>query len=243
MEVFYMDLKELIKQQELERNKKKSKKRAGSTTVNLELTKLWNSNSKNEWNKALARYWEFVKPENIILEKEMENLDPIKISRLTPEEFFYFLYDDYFAWKFTDKRWFELNRKHLQGYINENRLEELNRIKKELFEFDLENIKLGLEIASRIHGLGISGGSGLISLLFPKNFGTVDRVIVSNLKSIKDYVQRDSITSIDPYNIRLKDGVELIKIMKNRANELNIRNNIDKWTPRKIDQVLWAFRN
>lgn len=119
----------------------------------------------------------------------------------------------------------------------------MNRIKKELFEFDLENTKLGLEIASRIHGLGISGGSGLVSLLFPKNFGTVDRVIVSNLKCIKNYVQRDSITSIDPYNIRLKDGVELIKIMKNRANELNIRNNIDKWTPRKIDQVLWAFRN
>lgn len=238
-----MDFKELIKQQELERNKKKSKKRAGSPTVNFELTKLWNSNSENEWNKALERYWEFVKPENIILEKEMENLDPIKISRLTPEEFFCFLYDDYFAWKFTDKRWFESNRKHLQRYINENRLEELNRIKKELFEFDLENIKLGLEIASRIHGLGISGGSGLVSLLFPKNFGTVDRVIVSNLKCIKNYVQRDSITSIDPYNIRLKDGVELIKIMKNRANELNIRNNIDKWTPRKIDQVLWAFRN
>jgi hypothetical protein len=243
MEVFYMDLKELIKQQELERNKKKSKKRAGSPTVNLELTKIWNSNSENEWNKALERYWEFVKPENIILEKEMENLDPIKISRLNPEEFFCFLYDDYFAWKFTDKRWFESNRKHLQRYINENRLEELNRIKKELFEFDLENIKLGLEIASRIHGLGISGGSGLISLLFPKNFGTVDRVIVSNLKCIKDYVHKNSITSIDPYNIRLKDGVELIKIMKNRANELNIRNNIDKWTPRKIDQVLWAFRN
>jgi hypothetical protein len=238
-----MDLEELIKLQELERNKNKSKKRTHPQTIDLELTKLWNSNSEVEWNKALEKYWKFVKSENVALEEKMDNLDPVEISNLTSEEFYYFLHDEYFVWKFTRKNYLKANLKHLQKYLIENRMDDLDKIKKNLFAFDLDNIKQGLEIASSIKGLGIAGASGLLALLFPKSFGTVDQFVSLNLLSIDNFSQNDLLLSMNPENIKLKDGVELIKILKGKADELNKVNNTDKWTPRKIDKALWGYRN
>lgn len=238
-----MNLKDFIKLQELERNKVKSKKTTNSQGINSELTYLWNSNSEAEWDLALKRYWELVRPENVNLEKKMERLDRDEIQNLTAEEFYEFLHDEYFVWKYTAKNRLATTRSNLNKYPTENRLDDLDKIKKEIFTFDLQNIKLGLEIASSIHGLGIPGASGLLALLFPKHFGTVDQFVVMDLISIKDIKQKDMLLSMNPNNIRLKDGVELIKIMKYRANELNQVNKTDVWTPRHIDKVLWAYRS
>ena len=43
-------------------------------------------------------------------------------------------------------------------------------------------------------------------------------------------------------NITLKNGVILISIYRQKANELNIKFNTNFWTPRKIDMILWANR-
>lgn len=48
---------------------------------------------------------------------------------------------------------------------------------------------------------------------------------------------------MNPDSLRLKDGVELIKILRERAEKLNRANKTDKWTTRHIDKLLWAFRN
>lgn len=237
-----MNLEEFIKLQELERNKSKQR-RTTSQNFNMELTHLWNSNSEEEWNIALEQYWELVKPANISLENKMETLSPNYIRNLTAEGFYEFLYDEYFVWKYTAKNRLATTHMHLQRYITEKRVNDLDRIREELFSFDLENIKKGLEIASSIHGLGIAGASGLLALLFPKYFGTVDQFVVLDLMSIRDINQIDLIKLMNPDNLRLKDGVELIKIMKERAGELNRMNNTDKWTPRHIDKVLWAYRS
>jgi len=131
---------------------------------------------------------------------------------------------------------------HLQRYLKENRLEDLDRIKQKLFIFELEDTEQGLEMDSSIHGLGIAGASGLLALLFPEDFGTVDQFVVKNLISIEDVNQRELLLSMNPEGLKIKDGVELVKIMKERAKELNTYNNTNKWTPRHIDKVLWAYR-
>lgn len=95
-------------------------------------------------------------------------------------------------WVYTAKNRLATTRKHLQRYQAEDRLDDLDRIRKELYEFDLEDIKRGLEIASSIHGLGIAGASGLLALLFPKYFGTVDQFVVRSLISIKGLIKRIS---------------------------------------------------
>jgi len=242
-EVKKLKLDDLIRLQGLQGSKSRPSRENNFLKMNIELTELWLSNSEHEWNLALKKYWELVKPENVALEEKLERLDPNDIRTMSAEEFYNFLLDEYFVWKYTAKNRLATTRMSLQRYLAENRLSDLDRIKRELFEFEMEDIKSGLEIASTIHGLGIAGASGLLALLFPRNFGTVDQFVVRDLLSIKDINQKDALIKMNPNNIRLNDGVELIGIMKERANELNRSNNTDKWTPRHIDKVLWAYRS
>ena len=120
-------------------------------------------------------------------------------------------------------------------------MSDLNIIKKNLFSFDVTNIRQGLEIVTSIHGLGVAGASGLLALLYPKYFGTVDQFAVKALSTIKDLKEKQIILAMNPDNIKIVDGVKLIEIMKEKANTLNSKNKTDKWTPRKIDKVLWTF--
>lgn len=237
-----MKLEDLIRLKELEKSRKELDKSLHASKVNYELTNLWNTNSEIEWDLALKRYWSLIKPENIRLEERMGRLDPNEIEYLSDDEFYNFLHDEYFVWKYTAKNRLATTRKQLIIYKTENRLQELDKVKKEIFSFDLNNIEQGLRITSQIKGLGIAGASGLLSLLYPKYFGTVDQFVLINLRRIYGLNQRYSLLSIKPESLRLKDGVELINIMKERANELNTSNNTEKWTPRDIDKILWAYR-
>ena len=236
-----MNIQDLINTQHLEGNRKKNNKIFDEKIVNMELTNLWYSNSEIEWEKALNRYWEFVKPENIGIEKKLENINPSVIKNLTVNNFYCFLHDEYFVWKYTAKNRLATTRKHLQRYKTEDRLSDLNIIKKNLFSFDITNIRQGLEIVTSIHGLGVAGASGLLALLYPKYFGTVDQFAVKALNTIKDLKEKQIILVMNPDNIKIVDGVKLIEIMKEKANTLNSKNKTDKWTPRMIDKVLWTF--
>jgi hypothetical protein len=46
---------------------------------------------------------------------------------------------------------------------------------------------------SRIRGLGIAGASGLLSVLFPEYFGTVDQFVVMSLLCINGLKERKSL--------------------------------------------------
>ena len=37
---------------------------------------LWNSNTEQDWNKSLEKYWHFVHSRNCDLEKELNGLNP-----------------------------------------------------------------------------------------------------------------------------------------------------------------------
>jgi len=73
-----MKLEEFMRLHEIEKIKSKQQRRTTSQNfnpeqeVNIELTRLWESNSEDEWNAALKKYWGLVKPEDIILEEAME---------------------------------------------------------------------------------------------------------------------------------------------------------------------------
>ena len=89
--------------------------------------------------------------------------------------------------------------------------------------------------------MGIAGASGLLSLLFPKYFGTVDQFVVKRLLEISNLPELNLIKKINPEVISLNEGVLLIEIMWNKAEELNKKFNSYNWTPRKIDKVLWCI--
>lgn len=203
-------------------------------------TELWYSDNENDWLSAEEKYWKVISPKNLELEKYLEEIDPEYIKSLKANEFYTFLYDKYYVWKYTQKNRLATTRIHLQKHLDN--LSELDDIKNALFEFDKNQIQTGLETAKRIKGLGVAGASGLLSILFPKYFGTVDQFVVKTLLEIDDLPERNILKSMHAESLSIKDGVILERVVREKALDLNKRFNTDYWTPRKVDKVLWATR-
>lgn len=206
----------------------------------LDISTLWNHGSEEDWEAALDHYWKILKPANLQLEREFDNLEVNVLKQMSVIEFYHFLYNGYFVWKYTAANRLATTRKNLSRHQSEGRMDELEWIQKTLFSFDHRDIQKGLEIARRINGLGTAGASGLLSILFPQDFGTVDQFVVKSLLSIEGIPEHSILEKMRADSLKLQDGVALIKIMRNKAKALNERFETDRWTPRLIDKVLWC---
>ena len=201
---------------------------------------MWNSNDPGFWQKALHLYWTFVKPSNLALEKEMELLDAETVRAMNPQEWYRFLLEKYFRWKYTAPNRYASTTKKLRSYAENNELPALHAIKERLFALDKDNIQECLALASSIRGLGTAGASGLLAVLFPAHFGTVDQFAVKALVKIPELPERDLIAVMNPESLKLNEGAILIRIMRRKASELNRTFSSTEWTPRKVDMVLWT---
>jgi hypothetical protein len=132
----------------------------------------------------------------------------------------------------------------MRQYVLLRELDELDAIRRQLFSFDLNDAELGILIARKIYGFGTAGATGLLSLLFPEYFGSVDQFVVKAFGMIESLpVQiKYRVDRINPSGIKPNEGALLVNIMRDKAKELNAANNTALWTPRKIDMVLWAAR-
>jgi hypothetical protein len=205
------------------------------------ISQVWHSQDEIEWKFALSEYWnqESVR-RNLQLERKFEKIDRAAVCALTPDLWYKFLFDEYFRWKYTAPNRLATTRAQLARYLN-GKLEELNKIKDQLFSFDMQDIENGLKIASSIHGLGIAGASGLLAVLFPESFGTVDQFAVQALAQIDRLPEVMKVRAMKPLALTPKDGEVLIQIMRRKARENNIAFATDFWTPRRIDMVLWTL--
>lgn len=208
--------------------------------MNLIIGELWYSTNQDDWILSEACYWKKVSDTNISLEKSLEEINPDDIKQMSSEAFYIFLHDTYFVWKYTAKNRLATTRAQLKRHLTD--ISALTEVQKELFSFDKAQIRTGLEIASKIRGLGISGASGLLSVLFPDYFGTVDQFLVKSLLCIEELKERKSLTQMRLEALTLSDGVVLEQILRAKASELNRIFQTDTWTPRKIDKILWAYR-
>ncbi len=204
------------------------------------IRQLWNSGNRQDWEKALDNYWKAVSSGNLRLERAFDNLDADSIQRMSASQFYDFLHDAYFVWKYTAKNRLATTRHALEKYRREGSMGELARIQKDLFDFDRGDIADGLTIARKIHGLGTAGASGLLSVLFPKEFGTVDQFVVKALCQIEGLPEHAQISHMAPEALTVNDGVLIITLMRQKAIDLNRAFGTKIWTPRMIDQVLWA---
>ncbi len=207
----------------------------------MEIKKLWDSHSENAWNQRLEMYWTMKSVKNNLpVEKKLHDLQWKTVEAMTAEQFYTFLHDSYFKWKFTDCRWFPTNLRRLEMYETEGK-EELGIIKDTIFSLHKrrpDGTRALMEEVTNIHGLGAAGGSGLLSILFPEHYGTIDQFVVKSLqKAGVPEAQR-----MDPEYLTIEDAVVLEDIYRRKAGELNDRFGTTDWTPRKIDMVLWTFR-
>ncbi len=205
------------------------------------LNELWYNGSESDWDKALESYYRILKPDQIPIEDYINNINADEIETLDEYAFYDFLYNKYFVWKYTAKNRLATTRMSLEKYIKNDELATLKSIHNRLFSTPKSNITECLKIACEIRGLGTAGASGLLAILFPENFGTVDQFVVKRLQEIHHPVYNSVLNDMKPESLRIKDGVILIEIMKEKADELNKKFHTDFWTPRKIDMILWAF--
>jgi hypothetical protein len=129
----------------------------------------------------------------------------------------------------------------LRRYIEEGRLDDLFSIKQRLLSLIPSNIRRGLLLAREIHGLGTAGASGLLALLYPANFGTVDQFAVKALRHMPDLTDAEKIKKMNPEGLTSADGELLISLLQRKAAQNNKQWDSAFWTPRKIDKVLWTY--
>ena len=92
----------------------------------------------------------------------------------------------------------------------------------------------------QIKGLGPAGASGLLALLFPLKYGTIDQFALEALRHVKELPEYELLMAMNPEGLTLVDGLVIIGIMTRKANQLNDIFRVDTWTTRKIDMVLWS---
>jgi hypothetical protein len=201
---------------------------------------LWTHYDEELWQKALARYWTFVKPSHLALEKEMDQLDAEQVKKMDLAAWYKFLLEKYFRWKYTAPNRFASTTKSLRSYAENNELASLHAVKEKLFALNKDNIQQCLAVASSIRGLGTAGASGLLAVLFPTQFGTVDQFAVKALAGIPELPERSQVAMMNPESLKLSEGALLIRIMQRKAEELNQAFSTTFWTPRKVDMVLWT---
>ena len=202
---------------------------------------LWESLDPHVWQLALARYWSFVTPENLALERELNDLDVESLRLLDPAGWYDFLHDKYFKWKYTAPNRLATTRKSLRSYVTDGTLDVLYDIKNRLLTLESEDTETSLAIAVEIKGLGTAGASGLMSLMYPQWFATVDQFVVKALRRVPGLPETSTLASMNPESLSQKDGVVLITLLRKKANQVNKRFGTDEWTPRKLDMILWTY--
>ena len=207
----------------------------------MKTSKLWDSSKESDWQNHLDRYWTFVKSSHLAIEKEFDSFDVNVLHDLNKKEWYEFLKNKYFYWKFTAPNRYKTTTNQLKKYLGpDDNLDNLYAIKQKLFQFDKEDIETGLKIAQQIRGLGPAGASGLLAVLFPSHFATVDQFVVKALSDVKYLPERKIITNMNPEQLKIKDGAILTSIMRKKAADLNQQFSTNRWTPRKVDMVLWV---
>jgi len=207
-----------------------------------EIEQLWHSSDASAWQRALDRYWQYIKPTHVAIEREMEALQPDHVRHLDADQWYDWLLNKYFVWKYTAPNRYATTTGHLKRQANATAdgRRHLLTIRDRVLGCENASIQDALRAATQFKGLGPAGASGLLALLFPAKFGTVDQFAVGALRKVRCLPERDQLERMNPESLTITDGVVLVGIMRRKALALNELFNTCAWTPRKVDKILWA---
>src|SRR5262245_56828304 len=132
----------------------------------MPIADLWTSDNPAAWEEALERYWSFVQPRNLELERSLNALDLERLRRMDAQSWYDFLKDEYFRWKYTAPNRYATTTRQLQRYLDDDALDELDDIRRRLLTVDTDNVRSSLKAACEIRGLHTAGASGLLSLMY-----------------------------------------------------------------------------
>ena len=165
----------------------------------LTVAELWQSADPAVWDAALKRYWLFVQPGNLALEQKLDQLDLNRIRELDAQGWYDFLRTEYFVWKYAGSRWLKQNLAYLERhYTDPQGSETLDSVRQRLLGIDPSDIRGGLSAKHKIRGLGTAGASGLLSLMYPATFATVDQFVVKALMDVSGLPEAASLARMKP---------------------------------------------
>jgi hypothetical protein len=170
----------------------------------------------------------------------MDTLRPDDVRSLDAEQWYEWLLDKNFRWKYTAPNRYATTTRHLKRQAADRGLSHLLTIRDRVLGCENASIGDALRAATELRGLGPAGASGLVALLFPAKFGTVDQFAVGALRAVRSLPERDRLSCMKPESLTIADGVVLVEIMRRKAVSLHELFNTGEWTPRKVDQLLWA---
>ncbi len=212
--------------------------------MDIDVNELWINGSAEDWETALKSYFDHpTVKSHLELEMKMKDMCPQEIKQLDADSFYEFLYNEYFVWKYTANNRLTTTRKQLKRHEADKAA--LCKIKANIFSafmIDPENTDLLFCVTMQIHGLGTAGASGLLSILFPQCYGTVDQYLVKALRKVETLPEHGRIMDMNEKDLSIKDAVLLEGILRRKAAELNDKFGNNSWTPRKVDMVLWAIK-
>ncbi len=205
----------------------------------MTVEELWPSSDQALWNRALEAYWRLVKSSHVGLERRMEGVKREEVAAFTPDQWFAFL-EDFYRWKFTQANVLARQLNRLRGQRDRVGAAYLDGIRLRLLALDPADAARAIHVATRPAGLGIAGGTGLLSILYPEWFGTLDRFLVFALRRVEPEVEEwEELVAEDLGGLA---GVMLTNRLRAKAAELSARLG-EPWTPRMVDKVLWAVRD
>lgn len=203
----------------------------------------WHSRDLRPWIDGERRYWELVSGrahEIVIIEREFAQAQLPYVQKMNIADFHNFIVK-FIKWKFTRFRAFKVENFE-KYYENPNNMRSLNEIREEILNLDYDNLPLAIMVPSQIYGIKTAAAPGLLSILRPEKFGTVDQFLIEALREVPTianqwwfpgvYERREALLPMD--------GVRLVQVLRAKASALNDTFQTTEWTPRRVDMVLWA---
>lgn len=219
--------------------------------------KLWESQDEQVWKRCYEAYWNVRSVnDNHIIEEELNILAQHRqvLFKAGAKSWYEFLFHKYIPWKLKSQGMsYESHRRQFaRRYYT--CLTELDSIKTAIAHAHKTNVLACLEIATTIDGFGIPSGSGLLAVLYPEHFGTIDQLILRAFREIPHVNQEYQLDSRTHSNneyfsgkktdrARLRLAEELIDLFIQRAAENNNLFGTSMWTPRKVEMALWTTQH
>jgi len=221
------------------------------------LASLWRSNEVSAWQDALAKYWNHGPVRrNIDVERHMDRLTAEDRGAILASggALVDFLDHWYYSWKFFAIAPYDIPKHQAKVRIEyATNSDKYNAIARRLGALNADDVDQCLRyVASRsIPGLQLSAGSGLLAVLYPTWFGTVDQHTLRALQTLDDeraaWLRRhipDPKTFFPANNNdRGRHAAKLMtQLYREKSQELARLDGETGWTPRRVEMVCYTLR-
>ena len=139
----------------------------------------------------------------------MEKLSPSAIEEMSAAEWVEFLEERYFRWKYTAANRYATSTVAFRRQLDREGVDRLNRIRTQILNPSSLHLGDRLRTVMEVKGLGPAGASGLLALLFPETFGTVDQFVVKALLQVEELAEREVLLAMNPESLSVSDAVLL----------------------------------